>query len=212
VFFRSREARLVARCANGDRNAWAQFIKIYSDLLYRVIASVCARANPPVSQDTVEDICQSFYLSLMENDFRKLKRYRETSRASFEAWLRVVAANYARDFLRKRGRELSHRVQLPYTSAKGAEERDPMEEVLDPGVTPAEAVGLKEIVDFLRECLDKLPPADRLLLVLILDGQSDQYIARVMNITVQAVYMRKSRLRKKLEKMARERGLLERLP
>jgi len=209
---RAPEARLLARCIKGEEEAWREFLKLYSGLLYRAISNICAKANPPVSQDTIEDLCQSCLLSLIEDNFRKLRQYRKRRNASFRTWLSVVAANHARDFLRKCDREIKHLVSVhPRQGEGGKDGRDPMEAIPASGVSQLEALKLKEIMEFLQNCIWGLSPADRLLLELMREDKlNDQEIARVMGTTVQAVQMRKSRLRKSLAEKARERGLLER--
>jgi RNA polymerase sigma-70 factor (ECF subfamily) len=111
---------LIRKCAETPDNAlWEEFISrfhaLISSIVYRVVRGVS-----PVEAHEVDDLVQDIYLKFCADDRRLLRRFTARDSKSTFAFIKVVAANAARDYLRSR---LAIRRWSPATTP--AEQIDP---------------------------------------------------------------------------------------
>ncbi len=92
---------LLAGCVKGEQAAWDAFVLQYSKLAYSTIRKTFALHHALPQDDLVGDLYQDFFLSLCENDFRKLGQFRGDRGGTLASWLRVVASRLTIDFSRK---------------------------------------------------------------------------------------------------------------
>ena len=93
---------LVRACRQGDPGAWEQLTRLYRDLVGRVVRRVALRQGFRMGEVDLEDIASEVFASLLEDDYRRLKRY--DSRYPLAAYLRLIARSHALDALRARRR------------------------------------------------------------------------------------------------------------
>ena len=80
-----KEKTLLAGCVKGDKAAWDALVLQYSKLAYSTIKKTLTLHHALPQDDIVEDLHQDFFLSLCENDFRKLRQVKELSSLSIRA-------------------------------------------------------------------------------------------------------------------------------
>ena len=82
------EAQLIARCRQGDEEAWNELF----DLHYAVAGRFICQLSPTFSPEDVEEICQETFLAVIKN----IHSFQGGSR--LQTWLLRIAANKARDY------------------------------------------------------------------------------------------------------------------
>lgn len=96
---------LLARLADGDREAWAELVTQYSPLLMAVAAKVFSGYGQPPRPQDVEDAVADVWKNLLENKQRILRECE--LKGNFLQVVHVLARHRAIDILRKRrGRRL----------------------------------------------------------------------------------------------------------
>jgi RNA polymerase sigma-70 factor (ECF subfamily) len=173
----SEDARLIARCRAGDRQAQEALVQRYQQCVYRLACNLLD--NP---EDAL-DACQDALVAIL----RSLPRFRGES--SLQTWVYRVAVNTCimkRRSLRARTRLI---VDLPAHAAESAQQTP------DPGF----AALRREIQAAVREHLRRLPPEFRAVVVLReLDGMSYQQIAETLQMPLGTVQSRLNRGRRLL--------------
>lgn len=152
------DAELARRCIEGDPSAWSELLGGNLDLIHRAVARVVGG-----SEADVEDVLQTLFLKLMEQDCRRLRSFQGKSKLS--TWLVAVARREALDLLDRRGR----------TAAV------PERPVSDPLGDPGTALDAAQESKRVKAALDRLPPRDSLLLQLVcVDGASYEEAALLL--------------------------------
>ena len=183
-----KEKALLSGCVNGDKAAWDAFVLQYSSLVYHTIKKTLSLYHVEARQELIEDLFQEFFLSILREDFRKLRQFRGDRGCSLASWLRVVAARLTIDFLRQQGLRT---VEVP--DSLPSVQPDPSDSLMD-----------TEQASRLSQALEGLPPRDRLFLELYYrKGLSPEEIAAILKVSVSAVYTQKSRILAKLREILR---------
>ena len=81
------QTALIQRCQEGDRSAWQQLIESYGSTVYSLL-----RYKAP--HDRIDDIYQDVWLSLFEENARRLKEY--NPRFSFVTYLKILTMSAPR--------------------------------------------------------------------------------------------------------------------
>ena len=68
------DKRLLSRCIAGDKKARDTFVKTFSDFIYRSIQYTLAGRHVNFSASDVEDLHNTVFLNLFENQCHKLKK------------------------------------------------------------------------------------------------------------------------------------------
>jgi RNA polymerase sigma-70 factor (ECF subfamily) len=152
-----------------------QWLDEHSGLVFKVVRSFADGAAD--SDDLLQEILLQVWMSVPS--------FRGQSKAT--TWLYRVALNTALAWKR---REVKHRERRLALSAVSA--------FADSGPAPSDAHVDREGVDRLYEAIRSLPPADRALVLLYLDGLSYSEIAGVVGITETNVGVRLNRIKKSL--------------
>lgn len=161
------QAALTLRAAvAGDEIAFARIVAAYHDDLCRVAYVIC--------RDT--DLAQEAVQEAWATCWRQLPRLRQP--ASLRGWLVAIAANEARQVLRRRRRRSVRELEL--------EDRP-----IDAGGDPAGRAGHLD----LRNALGRLSPDDRSLLALrYVAGLDSTELARLTGLTPSGTRARLARL------------------
>lgn len=191
----TKDDAMVARVLDGNPDAFEGIIARHEDRVLRILK----KHLPP---DCVEEIAQETFIRA----YRSLPTYK--GKGGLRGWLSAIALRTCYDFWRKRYRspefpmsdlseEGKHRVEGVLAARSGERFR--------------EEDRRKEAEALLDWALDRLPPADRMVLELVyLEGKSVKEAAGLMGWSVANVKVRSFRSRKKLQKLladlAAERG------
>ena len=95
------EREFIQRCLKNDKAAWDEFVDRYSRLIYNYIYSVFKIKGIAPSSDTINDLFQEIFLSLIKDNFQKLRQFKGRNNASLASWLRVITINFCLDHLKK---------------------------------------------------------------------------------------------------------------
>jgi RNA polymerase sigma factor (sigma-70 family) len=188
-----KEKTLIAGCLRSEKAAWDAFVLQYSDLVYHTVKRTLIHHHAQTRADLVEDLYQEFFLSLLRNDYKKLRQFRGAHDCSLASWLRLLAARLTIDFLR---------MQAP-TSGEVARAMSRH------GPDPAEPLLNKQQESLLNQAIQTLSPRDRILLDLCYrQALASEEIAQLLKISVNAVYAQKSRVLEKIREVLRRSGAL----
>ncbi len=86
------EAQLIARCRQGDGEAWDRLF----DLHYGASGRFVFQLSPALSREDVEEICQETFMAVIKN----IRSFKGGSR--LQTWVFRIAANKARDYIQRR--------------------------------------------------------------------------------------------------------------
>jgi RNA polymerase sigma factor (sigma-70 family) len=181
-----KEKTLLAGCLAGEKAAWDAFVLEYSKLVYHAIVSTFRLYHADPQSLLVEDLYQEFFVSMLQNDFRKLRQFRGDKGCTLASWLKLVATRLTIDLLRKQGH--------PTTGVDDsipAESTDPADSLID-----------ENQQKLLAEAMEGLPPRDRLFIELHFYRRlSPEEIATMLRLSLSAVYTLKSRILAKLREI-----------
>ncbi len=186
----TESADLISLAKNGDQQAISiLYEQTYSTVFYAVRAMI-------KDEDTVYDILQDSYLKA----FSHLDRFEGSEK--FTPWVRRIATNTARDWLKKKR-------PLLFSELSTGEDTDvPIEELfLDEREEhmPERVLDQAETTRLIREILEELPEDQRAVIgMYYYEGLSIREIAAAMGVTESAVKSRLLYGRRKIEKKVRE--------
>jgi len=168
----SEEARLVARCQDGDREAQELLVRKYQEKVYHLAYGLLGHPEEAL------DACQEVLVAML----RSLARFRGESR--FQTWLYRITINTC--IMRRRSARARTRLisDVPVDSARPAWQQ----------VDPESMVLNREAQAAVREHLRRLPPEFRAVVVLReLEGLSYEEIAETLGVPLGTVRSRLSR-------------------
>ncbi len=184
---------LLGACLKGEKPAWDSFVLQYSGLVYHSIKETLSLYHVEPRPDIVDDLFQDFFLSLVRDDFLKLRLFRGDRGTNLATWLRVIACRQTIDYLRKR----EHPATTD-TDTLSPNHPDPSTSLID-----------QEQKKLVSRSLESLPPRDRLFIQLYFDQSlSPREIANILRVSINAVYTQKSRVLNKLRGDLRKSGAL----
>lgn len=184
------EKQAIERVLGGDREAYTVLVERYGGPLFRYLLRMLGRHEE--AEDVVQEAFLRAYLALASYD----PRYR------FSTWLFRIATNLALNRLRDERRVIS------LEGLAGDSEGLPLEleDHWDEG-RPEAAVEQKELLYRIRECLEELPPAYRLVVALrYVADLSYEEIAEVTGLPLNTVRSRLHRGRERLGECLEKHG------
>ncbi|MFA5115316.1 MAG: sigma-70 family RNA polymerase sigma factor [Candidatus Omnitrophota bacterium] len=197
------DLQFVQRCVKGDALAWDEFISRYSRLVYNYIHSMLGlHGIYRPAQDSVSDLFQEIFLSLIKDDFRKLRTFKAKNGCSLASWLRQVTINHTIDYLRKARVSVS----LEEEDSRGTALKD---NLADDAPTALDESIRQDKLAHLEDCISRLEADDRYFLELHLNrGFSLEELKDILKIGRGAVDMRKSRIIERLRDCFQKKGFV----
>jgi RNA polymerase sigma-70 factor, ECF subfamily len=191
----SSEAELLARCRQGEADAWDELF----DLHYAAAGRFIFQLSPDFSREDSEEICQEVFLSVIKN----LESFQGESQ--FQTWLFRIAANKARDYREKRIAAKRGGAQVPIFLQAENPETGLTPDPPDTLPTPDENVINAEQMALVRESLDRLDEACREIVELrYLGDLSYEELSATLKLNPKTVSSRLSRCLDRLEEIARK--------
>jgi RNA polymerase sigma factor (sigma-70 family) len=188
-----KEKALIDGCLRSEKTAWDSFVRQYSNLVYYTIKKTLVRHHTDLHSDVVEELYQEFFVSLLQNECKKLRQFRGVHGCTLASWLRIVTTRSTIDFVRKRA--------LPSGEIASAMSRDSPD--------PAEPLINEEQERLLIQAIQSLSARDRILLDLCYrQALGSEQIASLLKTSVNAVYAQKSRVLEKIREVLRRSGAL----
>ncbi|MCH7725458.1 MAG: sigma-70 family RNA polymerase sigma factor [Planctomycetes bacterium] len=171
-----------------DNEAWDRFVRIYTPLLIEWAQGIGLAAND--ADDLVQDV-----LTVL---LRELPNFEYDSDKSFRGWLRTIATNRGRDFLRRRNRG-ARAVAAEILDNKPSDNHDSF----------AEAEYTQHIVGRALELMQAefAESTWRACWECVFNDRAAADVADQLGITVNAVYVAKSRVLRRLRQELK--GLLD---
>jgi len=172
------DAELVSASLAGNRDAFGQIVSRYQSLVCSLAYS--ATGSLPQSEDLAQDTFVTAW--------RQLRELREPEK--LRAWLCGIARNLIHNFLRRQGREPSHRAESLEEISAGQ----------SPEPLPVETTISKEEAAILWRSLENIPQLYREPLILFYrEHQSVEAVAARLDLTEDTARQRLSRGRKLLQ-------------
>lgn len=187
--------------------AWAAFLHEYSRLILHVSRSFGG------SHDATMDRYAHALELIRGDDFRRLREYAADGRGKFSTWLVVVVRRACIDESRHRygrrrnGHPEEHQQRQRLVDLVAAEVD--LELLPGTGMSPEDRTCLTELTDHLGSAIERLEPADRLLLRMrFRDEVSVAEITRICSFSsVFQVYRRLNRIYDQLRRFLEEVGV-----
>ncbi len=164
------DTELARRCAGGDPSAWDELVGRHVEAVFRAVARVLG------GDADAEDVVQTVFLKLLDENGRRLRTYQGRSRLS--TWLVAVARREALDHLERRKR--------PLPAPPGTRPLDLLVTELkdDPALRSDGAEASRR----LEAAMDRLPARDGLLVRLVcVDGASYEEAARFLAVPLNSI-------------------------
>lgn len=197
------DLEFVGKCTNGKRQAWDEFVNKYSRLIYSCIHNLLRlKGVTSLTADNINDIFQEIFLSLIKDNFKKLKGFRGKNGCSLASWLRHVAVSSTIDYLRRLRPLLS-------LEAEDDEGVSPQEIIADDSPSARDVVLIEEELQKLKECIEGLESKDKFFLELHINrniGLED--LKDYLKVNRGVIDMRKARIVERLRECFRSKGFI----
>ena len=196
------DLEFVKRCIKGEKDAWEEFVKRYSRLIYNYVHSILKiKGKTFQNSHQINDIFQEIFVLLTQDNFKKLKTYQGKNGCSLASWLRQVVINFTIDYLRK---------AQPTISLEEEIEQDfKIKDTLADDTDIEEILVSEEKLNTLKDCIKNLNTDDKYFLELYLNQNlSLEELKLALGVSRGTVDMRKSRIIKRLRDCFRDKGFV----
>ena len=185
-----QERALIAGCIQGNKDAWQDFICHYSSLVYYIVRKILYSRHCDMAGEEIEDLHNDIFLSIIDNNGKKLRQYEGKNGCTVSSWVRVIAVRSTIDYLRRKRAtwSLSEDETTRAVEQQSGSSGSPLKNLED-----------GERKQLLEEAIADLPEKDQLFLKLFYYKETPpQEIAAILHSSTSAVYSRASYLREKL--------------
>lgn len=190
--FLQEDRQLLSKCFSGDRKASETLIRRYSNLVYRFVQSTYIAKHISFNSQDLEDLHNTVFLKLFENNCKKLRQYQGKNGCSPASWIRIITVRIVLSHLRKKGLDA-----VAWQKKRMSFEDLP--ELAGDEATTCKKMEQAEQEHLLRDGIRKLPPRDRLFMKLYFElGLSVSEVAEAMHLSAANAYTIKHRAVKKL--------------
>lgn len=189
---------MIDRCLGGDDpEAWESFVVTHADLIWSSIHKTFGLFDFRYEREDAEDLFNSILLSLIENDFKKLRQFRGDNNCTLSTWLCVVAGRMAIDRIRRDKNHLMDDLSGDSVTQ--------LEKLADPAPSAGRALIDMETDRQLKGELERLQTRDRLIyeLLFVRECSADE-ASEILGISAGLVYSRKHRIIRKMKKLLLE--------
>ena len=196
------DRELLKACIEGDPAAGDCFVEHFSHLIFNSIHETLRMYCSDYLSEDIEDIHNSIFASLFKEGRKKLGQFRGDNNCSLASWLRTIAINTTRNFISR------NRTFISLDSAPD-EGNAYIDKLPCQGSPVLDRLIDSEEVRLVNLSVKELKAEDRLVLKYFYkEGLPPEEIANIMNIAVNTVYSRISRIKKRLGKIVKEINLM----
>lgn len=183
-----QDLALVARCAGGDREAWASFLTAHSERIRHAIRQAIAHRGIHLSREEEEDLHAEALASLVADDYRRLKTYRGHNGCRLGTWVCLVATRLTLNQLSALRRWATTQPAATDPTAVLATQPDERPDAED-------ILARRQLIEAVETAVSALGTSEQLLVKLCFYHEwSGEEVARFLGITENAVYCRKHRV------------------
>jgi len=183
-----KENVLVERCRRGDKDSFAQLMRLYEKQVYNFTYRMLG------NEEEAEDLTQDIFLSA----FRGIRSFR--GEAKFSTWLFRIALNQTRNRIKYLSRRRFFARRSRRVDSEGYASLDSPENLADRGPTPEHWTLTKDLATHVQECLGKMSPQARQILILRdVQGFSYKELSDMLSLTPGTVKSRLHRARAALQ-------------
>ncbi|PIP67755.1 MAG: hypothetical protein COW92_04840 [Candidatus Omnitrophica bacterium CG22_combo_CG10-13_8_21_14_all_43_16] len=180
---------LIERCIKREENAWLEFIRRFSGLVYYSARERLARNGFRFNGEDIQDIAQDVFAEMWEKS--RLSEVRD--RHKIKAWLSIVSQTRALNYMRKKKERLL-----------AGDELFKVENIVS---DDGEANRL-ELAEELETAIEPFEPREKIILKLnIIHAKTHKEIAEFMKIPINTVSTIISRKKEQLRKLLRKEGI-----
>jgi len=188
----SKERKLLRKCLAHDNKAWARFVDEYHRLICNAIAQTLRKHSFPIENQIVDDLFQSVFLSLVDQNCKKLRQFKWNCKLS--SWLHIISVRETIDFLRK---QKDHSISL---NGSSDQEKAVRTQLTNGKPNPGEQMEQEEEWKLFESIKNSLNPREQLFIELYYVRELPvAEVAKTLNITENYVYQLKSRIRDKMK-------------
>ncbi len=188
------ERALIESCLAKDKQSWDDFVRKYTKLVYNSIYRTLELKGYEIASDLIDDLHQEVFLSLLEDDFRRLKTFKWDRNCSLATWLGVVTRNLVFNFIRSdyKHKSLTKSLDEEIEEEKGS---SLIETIKDESPSVIDAIDKETMINSLHKYLDKLDVQEKAILDMFYVQELPlEEIARVLGKSADAVFMQKKRI------------------
>ena len=197
------DGSLLRACIAGDEQAMAAFVSRFQKHIHTVVGRTIRKYTNDVDPTVIDDLTQEVFVSLFENERRRLRTYEGRDGAPLKAWLRVIAMRNTISSMRR----WKKHSQLPNDETNRGSTH-----LVDEGPTATQMLAAQDNLTLKSKVLAlaaKLPEEDRQLIEMIyVYEMSVPEITKALNIRRGALYMRKNRALVRLRDSSKAEGLM----
>ncbi len=182
-----KDRQMLDKCFLGDKKTLEDFIRRFSPLICNTVSKTLAAKNVWSNQQDIEDLHNTVFIKLIENDCKKLHQYKGLNGCSLATWLRVVTVRIVLNDIRQK-----------FSKINGSHQnRQYLEDIEDlkanePGIT--DLMIRMESEKRVQKGLKKLSARDRMFLRLHIENNlSLKDVAETMGLTMGSAYTLKHR-------------------
>lgn len=192
----SQAQALIGSSVAGNAQAQLELARQVEPIVRRAVGSLLGRS---AAAERIEDLCQDVLLEIFRDGCRKLAQYEGRNGCSLAAWINLVTVRIAIDRLRSDARR-----EAPLAGRGGSCELG-IERIAATHAGPEEALAAIETLHRVKAVLRQLAHEDRVLAELHFGrGLKMEEIAPVLKTGANALYVRKSRLLKRIRRALEE--------
>jgi RNA polymerase sigma-70 factor (ECF subfamily) len=167
------------------RRAWDAFVRRYQRIIVACICKAFRRYGVSPHTQDVDDLAGDVWLALMRDDARKLRQFRPDRGCRLASFIGLVATHRAIDHLRAR---------RPFVDL------DEAAELAAEHVEPSRGLEDRQRVEAARAAIGQLTQDERAFVFEVFQEERPPHeMARSLGLTVNTIYSRKFKIRKKLE-------------
>jgi len=188
------EKELLGRCLRGDKQAWDLFVLRYSRLIRHSLYHTLKHKNLPLRTHDLDDLHHGVFLSLIADDYRKLRQFRGKNGCSLGNWVRIIAVRKAIDYLRS---------DRPTKSIEGELNTDEHSyEYPDRRPNAEENLIKSEEIRIIAQVIKRLPPRYQFFVELYYRRELPiEEISQIMSLGPNGVYQLHHRIKERLRKI-----------
>lgn len=187
----------------GGADGWNTFLTRFNRLVYKVF---CTRSFG-FSRDDIEELFNDFLVSLMKNDYKKVRLFEGRNNCSFASYLKKIAINMAIDRRKTLMRQRMTSLQMSW-EGKGGDDLE-LVDLIDSGEeVPEDQLIHQEEAEAYLSALYELAPSKLIVVLMIVYHDYDrEKLAKILGTTRQNIDVIYNRSKEQLKKLlARKPG------